>query len=86
MFTSGLFGDLYVIDSNYYNLQDDITCFRLSKMYHKLPEDCFIKENSYEVKYGKIKNTEDNKYLIYWYDEYKPGTRKLRVYKIQNIS
>ena len=85
MFTSGIFGDLYVVDSNYYNIQDDMTCFNLSKMYHNLPEDSLVKENSYEVKYGKVKNTESINYLIYWYDGYKPGTRKLRVYKIKNI-
>lgn len=85
MFTSGLFGALYVVDSNYYNIQDDMTCFKLSKMYHQLPDRCFINEHSYEIKYGKVKNIENNKFLIYWYDEYKPFARKLRVYKVQNM-
>lgn len=85
MFTSGLFGDLYVIDSSSYNLRDDMACFRLSKIYHRLPESCFIEENFYEVKYGKVKYTEDNQYLIYWYEKQKPFTKKLRVYKIKNM-
>jgi hypothetical protein len=85
MLTSGIFDDLYVVNEKYYQLQDDMICFRLSKMYHSLPENYFITENFYETKYGKIENTEGNKYLIYWYDEYKPFTSKFRVYKIQNI-
>jgi hypothetical protein len=83
MLTSGIFGDLYVINERYYKLNDDMTCFNLSKMYHSLSKSSFIEKDSYEVKYGKVKNTEGNQYLIYWYDEYKPGVSKFRVYKIQ---
>lgn len=82
--TSGFFGDLYVVNEKYYLVNDDMTCFRLSKLYHSLPENCFIEENSYEIKYGKVKNTGDNNYLIYWQDKYKPFSSKFRVYKIQN--
>ena len=85
MLTSGVFGNLYIINEKYYGINDDMTCFKMSKSYHSLPEDCFIEENTYEVKYGKVKNISGNNFIIYWYDEYKPFLSKFRVYKINNM-
>lgn len=85
-FTSGIFGDMFVVDEKSYRPNDDMTCFKLSKMYHSLPDGSFIKEGSYEKRHGRVINEGGNRFLIHWYDNYKPFTRKLRVYKIWNMT
>jgi hypothetical protein len=70
---------LFLVNSQYYNLEDDVACFELSCMYNKMKN---VKiENNYEILKADIKDRYGNGWSV-WIDFNENGKEEFRVYKV----
>ncbi len=85
-FTSGILsGDeeskYYLASCTAYTLRDDKPAFELSKMWHKLDENCYI--DDYEIQYFNINFTDGMKFNCEHVEDKTPFAYKCRLYKIK---
>ena len=86
-FTSGMLTDddgtrWMLINSQYYNIQDDKTCFLMSSAYHRI--DLNTEIDDYEEKFCKVVFKENSSsFNVEWFDVYEEGLLECRLYKVR---
>ena len=83
-FTSGFVfmedgSKLFLVNTKYYYLKDDATCFRLSSAFHSMQNVTI--ENSYEIMRADINYINDNSWEVQ-IDFNDNGQEELRAYKV----
>lgn len=70
---------LFLVNPQYYNLEDDATCFELSCICNKMKNMKI--ENNYEILKADIKDRHGNGWDV-WIDFNEDGKEEFRVYKV----
>lgn len=85
-FTSGILNGNdgsreFLVNSEYYTVRDDATCFELSCMYHNLPTNSKIKDC--KIVFCDVKFKENSSsFTVEFLDKKKRGCCECRLYKI----
>ena len=71
--------NFFLVNTKYYNLEDDMTCFDLSRVYHH--KGNITIKNNYEIMRADIRDRYGNGWVA-WIDFNDNGKEEFRAYKV----